>query len=126
MQEQKNIIDCYNKTAQKYADKYGDELSHKHLDCILLNSFALENRDKGRMIDLGCGPGQTSKYLADRGIKDITGIDISTEMIKTAKSINPSIHFESADMLNLPYPDNSFGSAIAFYSIVHFVKRNRL
>jgi len=120
MQEQKNIIDCYNKTANNYADKYKDELAHKHLDLILLNAFASENKDKGKMIDLGCGPGQTTKYLSDHGVKDITGTDLSTEMIKVAKNLHPQIHFEMADMLKLPYTANSVGSAIAFYSIVHF------
>jgi len=41
-------------------------------------------------------------------------------MIDVAKNINPQIPFEAADILSLKYPDNYFGSAIAFYSIVHF------
>lgn len=120
MQEQKDIIDCYDKTAKNYADKFIDELSHKHLDRILLNSFASENRDNGKLIDLGCGPGQTTKYLSDCGLKDILGIDISSKMVTVAKSINPSLNFETADILSLKYSDRVFGSAIAFYSIVHF------
>jgi ubiquinone/menaquinone biosynthesis C-methylase UbiE len=120
MQEQKDIIDCYDKTAENYAGKFIDELSHKHLDRILLNSFASENRDNGKLIDLGCGPGQTTKYLSDCGLKDILGIDISSKMITVAKNINPSLNFETADILSLKYSDRVFGSAIAFYSIVHF------
>lgn len=120
MQEQKDIIDCYDKTAKNYADKFIDELSHKHLDRILLKSFASENSDKGQLIDLGCGPGQTTKYLSDCGLNDILGVDISSEMVTVAKNINPQLNFEIADILNLKYPDRFFGSAIAFYSIVHF------
>ncbi len=120
MQEQKDIIDCYDKTAKNYAEKFIDELRHKHLDRILLQSFASENRDKGTLIDLGCGPGQTTKYLADCGVTDILGVDIAPNMVRVAKSINPQLHFETADMLALQYPDRFFGSAIAFYSIVHF------
>ncbi len=51
---------------------------------------------------------------------DIVGTDISSEMVTVAKSINPHLHFDTADILNLKYSDNFFGSAIAFYSIVHF------
>lgn len=120
MQPQQNIIDCYNKTAANYADKFGDELVHKHLDCILLSAFAIENRTKGRLIDLGCGPGQATKFLFDCGMTDIVGTDISPAMITVAKDIHPTLNFETADMLSLPYPDQSFGSAVAFYSIVHF------
>lgn len=120
MNGQKNIIDCYDKTASNYADKFMDELNHKHLDRVLLKSFASENLGKGRLIDLGCGPGQTTKFLSDCGITDILGVDISSQMISVAKKTNPQINFDTADILNLKYPDNYFTSAIAFYSIVHF------
>lgn len=120
MQAQKNIIDCYDRTASNYADKFMDELSHKHLDQLLLHAFAAENIANGKCIDLGCGPGQTTRHLAGRGWKELVGTDISPVMIKVAKAINPQLQFETADMLRLPYPANSFGSAIAFYSIVHF------
>ena len=120
MQQQKNIIDCYDKTAKKYAEKFIDELNHKHLDRILLKHFVDENINKGKLIDLGCGPGQTTKFIADQELTDIVGIDISQEMITVANEINPHLQFEVADILKLNYADNTFGSAIAFYSIVHF------
>jgi len=120
MQSQNNIIDCYNKTAENYAVQFIDELSHKHFDSLLLKAFAAENTLKGKLIDLGCGPGQTTKYLADCGFTDLVGTDLSEEMIRVAKPIHPQLTFEVADMLSLSYPDNYFGSAVAFYSIVHF------
>jgi SAM-dependent methyltransferase len=120
MQPQKNIIECYDKTAKNYADKFMGELSHKEFDRTLLTAFASVNRNKGKIIDLGCGPGQTTKYLADCGCKDVLGVDLSPEMVKVAKEINPQLNFETADMLNLSYPDKTFGAALAFYSIVHF------
>ena len=120
MQDQKNIIECYDKTAINYAEKFINELDNKHLDKILLKAFASENIARGALIDLGCGPGQTTKFLYDNGFVDTIGIDISTEMVKVARKLNPQLNFEVADMLNLEFNANSFGSAIAFYSIVHF------
>src|SRR5688572_10045706 len=120
MQERKNIIYCYNTTSRKYADKFLDELSYKHLDRILLQAFASENSSRGRSIDLGCGPGQTTRFLFECGVKDILGTDLSPNMVEVAKGSHPSISFEVADMLQLQYADGSVGSAIAFYSIVHF------
>lgn len=120
MQEQHNILDCYNKTAAGYAEQFIDELSKKHFDRLLLNAFAAENKGKGNCIDLGCGPGQTTRYLYDQGLTTITGTDLSPEMVKTAQSLHPAITFETADMLSLPYADNSQAAAIAFYAIVHF------
>jgi ubiquinone/menaquinone biosynthesis C-methylase UbiE len=120
MNDYKHIIDCYNKTAETYADKFMDELKHKHLDRILLKAFAEEHKHSGKLIDLGCGPGQTTKFLFDCGIQEITGIDISPGMIETAKKHHPQLRFEVADMLHLPFTGNTFAAAIAFYAIVHF------
>lgn len=120
MQEQNNIIYCYNRTAEKYADKFINELADKNLDQILLKSFCEQNKDKGKLIDLGCGPGQTTKFLFDNGFQNIIGTDLSPEMVKMATRLSPNIQFEQADLLQLKYPDNSFDAAIAFYAIVHF------
>lgn len=52
MQPKNEIIDWYNKTAKKYADKLIGELSKKHFDRMLLQTFASENvaPDKQRNI----------------------------------------------------------------------------
>ncbi len=119
MLTQHSILSAYNATAENYAKEFMDELSHKHLDRILLRQFAEENKG-GNCIDFGCGPGQTTKFLYDSGMQDIVGTDLSPGMITKAKERNPLIKFEVADMLNLHYADKSFSSAIAFYAIVHF------
>jgi SAM-dependent methyltransferase len=118
--DNQHIINCYDKTAKAYAAKYLDELTKKHLDRILLNAFATENREKGKFIDLGCGPGQTTKFLYECGIKEIVGTDISPAMIQTAKEIHPHLPFEVADMLALQYANEQFAAVVAFYAIVHF------
>ena len=122
----KNVIDCYDKTAKNYAKKFLNELEHKHLDRILLKAFAEENKTKGKLIDFGCGPGQTTNFLFETGVNDLIGTDISPKMISEAKKINPAIKFEVADMLNLNYENSTFGSAIAFYAIVHFTMEQLL
>lgn len=120
MHPNSNIADGYNRTAGNYADKFLDELSHKPFDRMLIKAFASENCHKGRLIDLGCGPGQVTKFVYECGLKEITGIDISSAMISIAKEINPLMQFEVANILQLPFPDRTFGSAIAFYSLIHF------
>lgn len=119
MLNQQKIIDCYNKTASTYAVKFINELEHKHLDTILLKAFADENRTKGGILDIGCGPGQATQFLTDQGIKDLLGVDISSEMVTIAQNLNPKAKFEVADMLSLSYADSSFAGIVAFYAIVH-------
>jgi SAM-dependent methyltransferase len=117
---QQKVKSGYNSTAEEYAINLFDELSKKPLDRLLLKQFAAENKLKGKMIDLGCGPGQTTKFLAENGVTDILGVDLSPGMISKAKELNPGLRFEAADMLKLDFPDRYFASAIAFYAIVHF------
>jgi len=120
MPSQQKIIHCYNQTAAQYAEKFFHELDHKHMDRILLQAFATENKGKGKMIDIGCGPGQTTVFLSDLGVSDLVGTDLSDAMIEEAKKLSPGLTFETADMLQFGYADNRFGSAIAFYAVVHF------
>ena len=120
MQEQINIIECYNKTAENYADKFLNELDHKHFDRIILMAFCEQNRKKGQLIDLGCGPGHTTYFIYKCGLENVICTYLSDEMVKVAKLHNPKINFEQADLLNLKYKENTLGSAIAFYAIVHF------
>jgi Trans-aconitate methyltransferase len=101
VQHTQKILACYNKTANNYSDRFINELSYCHLDRILLKAFALENSRKGPMLDLGCGPGQTTKFLAENGVTDITGADLSPEMIRVAKSISPLLRFEQADIVGV-------------------------
>jgi ubiquinone/menaquinone biosynthesis C-methylase UbiE len=115
-----SIATVYDQVAEKYARQFKDELQDKPLDRLLLQAFAKDNKEKGILIDLGCGPGQTTRFLKDAGQTDITGLDLSSEMINQAIKLHPDIHFQTGDLLNLDLPENTYGSAIAFYSIVHF------
>jgi SAM-dependent methyltransferase len=119
MQPQEKIIKTYNATAESYAATRIDELSRKHLDRLILNEFARLNKDKGTCADFGCGPGQTTKFLFDAGLKDIVGIDISPGMVDVARKLFPYLKFETGDLLSLPYDTNHFASSVAFYAIVH-------
>ena len=120
MQSREKIIKCYNEVADDYAAERSAELSKKHFDRLLLREFASVNKDKGVIADFGCGPGQTTKFLFDCGVKNIIGIDISSGMISAARRLYPEIKFETRDLLKISYESNYFGSALAFYAIVHF------
>jgi SAM-dependent methyltransferase len=120
MNSQEKILSGYNTVAEDYAADRWDELSKKHLDRLLLKEFSGVNKDKGLCADFGCGPGQTTRFLYEHGLKDIIGIDLSPAMVSTARRLSPAIKFETGDLLNIGYPTNYFSSAVAFYSIVHF------
>ena len=47
------------------------------------------------------------------------GIDLSQEMIKHARTLNPEISFETGDMLKLDLSDDSLAGIVSFYAIIH-------
>ena len=122
MNSQEKVLHCYNQVADDYAVERWDELSRKHIDRLLLQEFAVSNKDKGLCADFGCGPGQTTKFLYDNGLKNIIGIDLSPAMVNVASRLSPQIKFETGDLLNIAYPSGYLGSVLAFYAIVHFTR----
>lgn len=62
----------------------------------LANRIRLDNPE--RILDIGCGPGNSTKVLADRFPNAyILGVDNSDEMITAAKKNYPDLEFEKCD-----------------------------
>ena len=118
-QKPNHIPACYDAVSREYAARFADELARKPLDQELLRRFASEVGGRGQVYDLGCGPGQTTAFLHERGV-NVRGLDFSAELLREARQRHPAIEFVAADMLSLPLADSSLAGVIAFYSIVHF------
>src|SRR5581483_7857724 len=115
---QSDYRSSYDKVADEYATRIYDELQHKPFDRELLDLFTSAVVQNGKVCDIGCGPGQITRYLHDRGV-DITGIDLSPEMVRVARRLNSSITFSEGNMLSLNMSDASVAGITAFYSIIH-------
>jgi SAM-dependent methyltransferase len=113
-----DLQSSYDAVAEEYVRRIFDELKDKPLDRELLDRFAVDVRRKGTVCDVGCGPGQVARYLAERNV-DVTGIDLSPEMIEQARRLNPDIEFRQGDMLALEAEDGAWAGITAFYSIIH-------
>ncbi|HSD91174.1 MAG TPA: bifunctional 2-polyprenyl-6-hydroxyphenol methylase/3-demethylubiquinol 3-O-methyltransferase UbiG [Kofleriaceae bacterium] len=70
-----------------------------------------------RVLDLGCGAGFLSNYLAARG-HDVTGIDTTAENLTVARA-HGTATYELGDACALPYPDASFDVVCAMDLIEH-------
>jgi len=115
---QSEVEASYDLVANEFADEFFDELKRKPFDRELLDQFAESVRGQGQVCDIGCGPGQIGRYLHDRGVS-ISGIDLSQEMIRHARVLNPDINFEQDDMLNLDLQEASLAGIVCFYAIIH-------
>lgn len=82
----------------------------------IIKMFYLHNGKGERFIDLGAGTCKLEFELARRGL-NITGIDISADMLSEAQNTNESILFNmvNGDIRELPFKDNSFDCAICMY-----------
>ena len=94
---QKSIAESYDKIAKEYTDQhaYGEQLSIPALKEFL--TFLPKN---AKVLDIGCGGGQDSKFLAANACS-VLGIDISKEMIKLAKKYAPEVDFKIMDLAEM-------------------------
>jgi len=108
----------YDEVAEGYAETYFHELDGKPIDRGLLDRFATEVKGRGPVCDLGCGPAQIARYLAERGV-DALGLDLSPRMVRVARRLNPELEILEGDMVSLPFAGASLAGIVAFYSLIH-------
>ncbi|PRY32276.1 tyrosine-protein phosphatase [Pseudosporangium ferrugineum] len=109
----------YDAFAGEYADRFRDELAHKHWDRALLNGLAdVLRAAPGPVLDVGSGPGVVTAYLKGLGL-DVSGVDLSPEMVAIARRDHPGIPFTTGSMTSLNRPDATVAAVVAWYSIIH-------
>ena len=120
-QDLNKVASAYNTVAEEYAETFAGEHEKKPKDQEILHRFSQEIGARRPVWDFGCGPGQTTKYLKDLGI-EISGLDLSEEILEQARTIHPEIHFRKGNILALEFEDDSIAAVVAFYAIVHFTE----
>ncbi len=114
------VKDCYNKTAEEYAQKFLNELDQKPFDRNILDRFTAMVPAGGLIYDFGCGSGQITKYLQDKNLHQVVGLDFSENSISLSAKNFPEIKFIVDDMLESKMKSQSADGIAAFYAIVHF------
>lgn len=74
--------------------------------------------NRGNILDLGCGTGQSSYYLARAGF-NVTGFDFSSRFINYAKEKYKNIEFRQGDIEKSQLLDNNFDAAVAYNVLEH-------
>lgn len=88
----KIVKDDYNAIADTYAKCYS-EIDY----CKTYIDEFIATLSGKKVLDIGCGAGQITDYLTQKGIESI-GIDFSEELLKIAKKNFPSSKFILADI----------------------------
>lgn len=85
---------------------------------VSLTGFEQYLKPGDHVLDLGCGCGvPVSGYLARR--YTVTGVDISQEQIRRARTLVPGATFLCEDMTTVAFPDASFEAVVSYYAVIH-------
>lgn len=118
MQSAEELRAAYDAAASAYHRRLPDLTAEAPLDRALLVALAEYVGPGGSVLDAGCGPGRLLTTLIALGL-DLTGCDLSPEMVAIARREHPGRRFDVADLRALPYADASFAGVVAWYSLIH-------
>ena len=79
------------------------------------------NSVKGKVLDIGSGPGRDGLIIKEKGL-DVICLDASEAMVLLSKG--NGLESVVGDLLNLPFPNESFGGAWAYTSLLHVPKKD--
>ncbi len=77
----------------------------------IVKAFKLKNHQPKRILDLGCGSGEITNTLREKGY-NIIGLDISESGCESAKHRYPKCDFRAYNGINIPFEKNSFDTVI--------------
>ena len=115
MDETQTTIHSYNQNAKAYADKF---MCHEPYT-KQAKAFAELLRSGDSVLDIGCGPGNVAKQLLAAKALQLTGVDLSEEMVKLASANVPSGRFYCQDIRQAEFVTGSFDAVVLSFSIVH-------
>jgi SAM-dependent methyltransferase len=110
----------YDEAAQAYTAFVGEAFAGRPLNHVMVQAFAdlVRQAGGGPVADVGCGPGHVTAHLRDRGV-DAFGVDLSPQLVATARAANPGVRFDVGDMGSLEIASGTLAGVLANYSIIH-------
>ena len=78
----------------------------------------IKARPPGRALDAACGTGRHARHLVDLG-HDVTGVDLTPEMLERARQAVPEAIFHRADLRKIPADDEQFSLVVCGLALAH-------
>lgn len=115
MDKYRETFKTWDKVAELYQDKFMDLGIYNHTYDFF--SASIQPSNPG-VLDLGCGPGNISKYLlAKRPDLNIHGVDIAPNMVELARNNNPQASYEIIDVREIDQLVSTFDGIICGFCI---------
>lgn len=119
MKSQTTTSQWYDETGERCLRFYKKSQDN---EIIQLKELLEKIPPKSKILDAGCGFGKpVAKFLSQKGCQ-VTGIDISKELIKQAQKNTPNAEFKIMSMYDLKFPVKKFDAIVSFFAILHLEK----
>jgi len=126
MSKRASILRFYEDLARDYDRRFNNPRLNYMRN--VEKKIILESLKPGLILDIGCGTGEQSLFLAKRGYQ-VVGVDISREMLARANESakdaklqdNLSLVIASAEAL--PFRDKSFEGLISIFGVFNHIPR---
>ena len=88
--------------------------------------------DQHHLLDVGCGLGGASRYVATKRNSRITGIDLTDEYIETGKvlcdwvGLEKLVSLQQGSALDMPFEDDSFDGGYMLHVGMNIADKNKL
>jgi MPBQ/MSBQ methyltransferase len=93
---------------------------------LLATMLAFVPGRPARMLDVACGLGATTGYIAARfPSANVVGVNVSAKQLGTATRKRPMCGFAQMDAVALAFPDASFDAVVCVEAAFHFDTRER-
>lgn len=116
--------EVFNLFAKHYQDKFmGFDLYHDTFDVFC----ELVKTEKASVLEIGCGPGNITKYLLKkRPDFKLLGIDISENMIELAANNNPLAKFKLLDCKDITDLNLKFNAIMCGFTLPYLTKQETI
>lgn len=115
---------AYDRFAEVYSRHWAHEVPPQ-LMAVVDRLLVPRVRAGARILDLCCGTGYTARRLTDRGF-EVTGLDISKEMLSHARRDAPRARFIQADARSFHLPPIYQAVLSTFDSLNHMMTKEEL
>ena len=82
-------------------------------------------RPGDRVLDAACGTGDFAIADLNAGAREVVGIDFAPRMLERARRKSTEVEWIQADLLALPFPDESFDAATVGFGVRNLAELER-
>ncbi|HEY1900936.1 MAG TPA: methyltransferase domain-containing protein [Terracidiphilus sp.] len=120
-QHNAEIVDQFTRQAEPFSRRH----AHTHEALLELMAECAGVRAGDSLLDIACGPGIVSCFLAKR-VAHVTGLDMVPAMLERARQFQAESKVENVawklgESTDLPFTDNTFDCAVTRFSFHHFL-----